>query len=323
MSRNLDTATERLARCRSSVIMPPTADTEALPDIDYLLIGHVTKDLTPQGPTIGGTVSYAGLTARGLGLRVGAITSAASDVDLSLLGDIALHRVPAEHSTTFENRYTPRGREQILLARARLLGEEALPRAWRTVGMVHLGPIADEITMRMVGAFGGSRMCLTPQGWLRRCDERGRIHLIGWNVTRPLLPLADAVVVSIEDLGGDAKAGAAMAGACRLLAVTEGPRGATVFWKGQARQFPAPKVEEVDPTGAGDIFAAVFFTHFCQTGDAWEAARFANQLAAISVTRRGISSVPMPCEVQAARRAAADRLQKARSSRVRLSKAVN
>jgi len=48
----------------------------------------------------------------------------------------------------------------------------------------------------------------------------------------------------------------------------------------------------VDPTGAGDVFAAAFFIRLSQTRDPWEAARFATQVAARSVTRRGMESTP-------------------------------
>ena len=37
---------------------------------DYLLIGHIAHDVTPQGPRLGGTVSYGAYTAVALGLRV-------------------------------------------------------------------------------------------------------------------------------------------------------------------------------------------------------------------------------------------------------------
>ena len=58
------------------------------------------------------------------------------------------------------------------------------------------------------------------------------------------------------------------------------------------RQFSAPPQREVDPTGAGDIFAAAFFINLYETDDPWASARFANQVAALSVTRRGLASVP-------------------------------
>ena len=48
-----------------------------LEPVDYLVIGHVAHDLTPQGPRLGGTVAYSALTAQALGLRVGIVTAAA------------------------------------------------------------------------------------------------------------------------------------------------------------------------------------------------------------------------------------------------------
>jgi sugar/nucleoside kinase (ribokinase family) len=58
-------------------------------------------------------------------------------------------------------------------------------------------------------------------------------------------------------------------------------------------------MEEVDPVGAGDIFAAAFFARMQQTRDPWEAARFGTQLASASVTRRGIEGIPTEDEVKA------------------------
>jgi sugar/nucleoside kinase (ribokinase family) len=71
-----------------------------------------------------------------------------------------------------------------------------------------------------------------------------------------------------------------------------------LYWNGDVRRFPAQEVTEVDPTGAGDIFAAAFFYRLYTTRDPWEAARFATQLATISVTRPGLRGVPTPEEIQ-------------------------
>ena len=53
-----------------------------------------------------------------------------------------------------------------------------------------------------------------------------------------------------------------------------------------------------DATGAGDVFAAAFFVRLLETRDPWEAARFANRVAAVSVTRPGLQGIPTPTEVQ-------------------------
>lgn len=272
----------------------------ALPGVDYLIIGHASKDLTPQGASLGGTIAYAGLTARALGLRVGVVTSAAQDIDFSPLQDLEVHRVPAEVSTSFENVYTPEGRVQTIRGQAAPLGLSAVPEAWRSTPIVHLAPIACEIDPELTGAFPGSFLGMTPQGWMRRWDEAGRVSLTGWEVTRELLPSASAVVLSIEDLRGDRRAAQAMADCCRVLVVTEGPRGARVYADGVWRSVPAPVAQEVDPTGAGDVFAAVFFAQLHRGGDPWLAAAHANQVASGSVTRRGLASAPSAAEARRA-----------------------
>ena len=83
----------------------------------------------------------------------------------------------------------------------------------------------------------------------------------------------------------------------RILVITEGASGSRVFWNGDIRRFQPPLVSEIDPTGAGDIFAAAFFIRLNYTHNPWEAARFATHLAATSVTRPGLNGVPTPQEV--------------------------
>ena len=92
-------------------------------------------------------------------------------------------------------------------------------------------------------------------------------------------------MLSIEDLAGDENRIEEFASASRILVITEGSAGARVYWNGDVRRFRPPAVTEVEATGAGDIFAAAFFMRLSTTRDPWEAARFANQIAAISVTR--------------------------------------
>jgi len=91
-----------------------------------------------------------------------------------------------------------------------------------------------------------------------------------------------------------------MLGSIRILVVTEGVNGARLYWNGDLRTFKPPQSSEIDPTGAGDVFAAAFFVRLSQTRDPWEAARFATLLASHSVTRIGLAGTPTPDEVQAA-----------------------
>jgi len=272
-------------------------------ELDYLVIGHVTRDLVDGDFTIGGTVSYAGRTAHALGCRVGAITSASPDLDLNgVLNGVMIARFPAATTTTFRNIYSANGRRQVVHGVAGTLVPAMVPAHWRTA-IVHLGPVAQECAPALVNAFGDAFVGLTPQGWMRRWDRAGHVRPCQWERAEELLARADAVVLSEEDVGSDEALVARYAAQTRLLVVTQAAAGCTVYVAGQTRHFPAPVVHEVDPTGVGDIFAAAFFVWLHRSGDPWTAARFANCVAARSVTRAGLSGTPSAEDVACCERA--------------------
>lgn len=267
--------------------------------LDYLVIGHVTRDRTPAGGfTPGGTAAYAARTARALGLRVGVITSTGTEPDLTKwLAGIEVLRVPAPETTTFDNRYTPSGRMQTVRAVAAALTPEIVGPVRQEASLVHLGPVAGECDPALADLFAGAFLGLTPQGWMRRWDGTGRVVSGPWESAEMLLPRADAVVLSEEDVGGDEALVARWAARTRILAVTRGAAGCSVYADGALQHFPAFPVAELDPTGAGDVFAAVFFVRLWQGDDPYAAARLANCVAAASVTRQGLSGTPTPEEV--------------------------
>ncbi len=266
--------------------------------VDYLIIGHLACDLTPEGPRMGGTAAYSALTAQALGLRVGVVTAWGGEEPLSALKDIQVVSLPAEHSTTFENIYTPEGRHQFLHHLAPDLLFEQIPAIWRDTPIIHVGPIAGEGKTTVDGKFPSSLLGLTPQGWLRRWDESGRVMPGPWPEAKLMLAKAGAAVISVEDVGGNEELIEEMAGECKVLAVTEGFAGARLYWNGDLRRFRAPAIKEVDATGAGDIFAAAFFWRYHATRDPWAAARFATHLASFSVQRRGLEGIPTQAEIQ-------------------------
>jgi sugar/nucleoside kinase (ribokinase family) len=268
--------------------------------VHYLAIGHVTQDLTAEGPRLGGTVAFASLTARALEYAPGVVTSAAAGLDFSPLDGIPLAIAPASHTTTFENIYGPDGRQQFLRGLAAPLTAESIPPAWLSARVVHLGPLVQEIQPSLLSALGNSFVGVTPQGWLRQWDATGRVRaaVAEWEGAGQVLGRASAVVLSLDDIGRDWAVAERWARLAAVLVVTQGAEGSTVFVRGQgARQFLAPRQDEVDPTGAGDVFAAAFFVNFYETGDAWGSARFANLVASLAVTRVGLAGVPSAEEV--------------------------
>jgi len=79
-----------------------------------------------------------------------------------------------------------------------------------------------------------------------------------------------------------------------------GPRGALVLEDAKTRTLvPGFTVSAVDTTAAGDAFNGAFAVALLRGKSATEAARFANAVAAVSVTRRGAQpSMPTAAEVK-------------------------
>lgn len=69
--------------------------------------------------------------------------------------------------------------------------------------------------------------------------------------------------------------------------ITLGKRGVYISSNGKSDIIPAYSVHAVDTTGAGDAFNGGLLTALSEGKDLWEAAKFANALAAISVQKIG------------------------------------
>ena len=275
------------------------SDLAVLEPVDYLVIGHVAHDLTPEGPRLGGTAAYSALTARALGLRVGIVTASGPETSLEVLNGIPVINVESPTSTTFENIYTEHGRVQYLRAQATRINFTNVPEAWQHASIIHLGPIANEMDAILPEGFSPALLGLTPQGWMRKWDSEARVSRTEWIDADAALVRAGAVVISREDVAGDDELIEHMAHETRILTVTENAAGAVLYWNGDRRRFRAPEVKEVDATGAGDVFAAAFFVRLFTTRDPWEATRFATLLASHSVTRPGLNGIPTAREIEA------------------------
>jgi sugar/nucleoside kinase (ribokinase family) len=264
--------------------------------INYLSIGHVTEDVWQAGKTPGGTVTYSSRTARAFLDQVAVLTAAAADLDAGeAFPGINVHRLDAPNTTQFQNTYTPKGRIQIVSPCPVTLRPEHLTTEMRASAIVHLGPVCNEISPDVVDAVDPSTFVgVTPQGWMRRWDGNGHVTSLAanWVDASHVLARADAVVTSLDDIAGDWNIAHEWAAQTRLLLVTQGARGCTAFADGSTTQIPAPCVEEVEPTGAGDIFATVLFTALQRGDTLLHACTLANCIAAQSVTRPGLSGVP-------------------------------
>jgi len=114
-----------------------------------------------------------------------------------------------------------------------------------------------------------------------------------------LFPENTSAFLSIEDLVFDRSSLDYLCSLFPLLVLTKGKDGAEYYWKDKLKSISVNPREEVNPTGAGDIFTAAFMNYFVIEEKSIEkSARLASALAAISVTRPGIEGIPTEAEIQ-------------------------
>jgi len=76
-----------------------------------------------------------------------------------------------------------------------------------------------------------------------------------------------------------------------VVVLTRDRGGARVHERGAWGEIAAFPANEVDPTGAGDVFAAAFLVRYHETNDTSIATRFACAAAACSVEAPGTARV--------------------------------
>jgi sugar/nucleoside kinase (ribokinase family) len=272
-------------------------------DLSYLSVGHVTEDVWPDRPsTAGGTAMYSARCAHALGAHTRVLTAAADTLDIAtIFPGINVARVDSPVTTQFWNVYAAGRRTQYTRPNPVRLQASHLTPELAASSIIHLAPVCDEIEPGFVGALPRSAFVgVTPQGFLRRWDSEGRVSQAAhnWTHARAILARANAVVMSIEDIEGDWQTAHKWAAQTRVLIVTTGPEGCVVLRDGGEIRVPAPTVEQVDPTGAGDVFAATLFVALQQGADIEEACARANCIASTSVTRPNMQGLPTPADVR-------------------------
>eukprot|EP01096_Ripella_sp_DP13-Kostka_P007837 TRINITY_DN2892_c0_g1_i2.p1 TRINITY_DN2892_c0_g1~~TRINITY_DN2892_c0_g1_i2.p1 ORF type:complete len:294 (+),score=99.78 TRINITY_DN2892_c0_g1_i2:402-1283(+) len=274
--------------------------------LDFLAIGHITKDLVGEDSfQIGGTVTFSALAAAKFGYRSGIATAASQSLcKASLFEPIHVCSSPTtELETVFENIYLPHGRKQYVRSVAPVISASHIPHEWLDTPIVHIGPVAQEIAHDVYPLFSNSMIGITPQGYMRDWNNKqGQVNAIEWADASLILPKVSAVIVSNEDLPGGERSASLLklySSLCPVVVCTLGPKGCQVFHRGSSSHVAAFPATEVDPTGAGDVFAASFLLKLKQTSDPLAAAEFANAAAACNIEHPGAAGLPSLEQVQA------------------------
>ena len=266
-----------------------------MPRQTYTIAGHVVLDRVPEGTRVGGTVSFGGVTAVKLGAKVRVVTAVSEDQRERIAGrygDAEFNWVPTPVTTIYENIYLPDGRVQYCHELASPISVADVPADWLASDVFHLAPLTGEIPPEMAAAIAGHALVgVTPQGWLRARAEDGLISPKLWEGCEQILERADVLVLSEHDPNSPQELRRYLR-PIRHGIVTRGVAGAEIFEYGRhVHHIPAFPADEVDPTGAGDCYAAAVFLEFKRTGDIVGSCRFASAAAAYQVEKPGLDGI--------------------------------
>ena len=280
---------------------------------DLVVVGHLTIDVTivegQERVGIGGPPAYA-MAAPALGLGRVAMVAAVSDdfpqeyrqqlaeagLDLSGLKN-------SKVTTRFVNRYLDGGyRTQRATSVADPIKPADIPQAmWRTRWM-HLSPVLQEVDPNIIleAHRRHVQVSVDVQGFVRRRTEDGQVEPCPWEAfpdVAPHIHVLKADVEEIRHLTGQPTpqwaARAAIHAGCRIVLVTDGPRGSYIHTGREFHPIPAlPPRHTMDHTGCGDVYAVGFLAEYMRTGLPLWSAYFAASCASFNVETPGPTGFP-------------------------------
>jgi sugar/nucleoside kinase (ribokinase family) len=249
----------------------------------------VTIDVGADGSRRpGGGAFYSGLQAARLGQRTLILTRGVPEEIEAMLApyahELTLRVIPAQRTTTLQTVADGPTRAQRLLAWA---GPVAAPHDLDTA-ILHLAPVARETSPRWLGYAGF--VALTAQGLVRSWEHEGDLFGERALEQREVPARCDAVVISQHER---ASAAALERGGTAVVAITRAA-GATLVQApgGEPFEVDVAPIDVVrDDVGAGDVFAAAFFTELAHGEQPQRAVAFAHAAAAVRIGGEGAAAI--------------------------------
>jgi len=130
------------------------------------------------------------------------------------------------------------------------------------------------------------------------CDPNARVELMdnddALSALNRLIDKSDYLFPSDADLSfltpgksGDDAINDLLSRGLSTIVLTRGEAGCSIYADGKSWHIPGYKVEEIDPTGAGDCFCGTFLAMAALGHSNETCGQFANAAGALAVTKRG------------------------------------
>jgi len=275
--------------------------------IDFIIRCGTTRK------SLGGAAAYSSIALKRYGVNVSVVSKVGYDFPEEYLLFLARNSIDTSHiklsklrSTSFRLVYEDGQRKLFLTSRCEQILPEDIPDELN-YDLIHVGPVAGEVPPQTLKK-------------LRRCEGIISLDLQGYvrdfrngYVTYSYSDKAIEALRYVDVVHGDEDEVMALASGQgigeaalnllrigpKVILVTKGEQGSYIFSRKRAFYIPAPKPRRVaDPTGAGDVYTAIFAAHYTISNDVVEAAIMASSAASLLVEEPGLSGVGTYEEVE-------------------------
>jgi 1D-myo-inositol 3-kinase len=269
-----------------------------------LSVGHVTHDLYPSGLTPGGCAYYGARVYQALGATSHLITTVGDDFKFDeVVADIVSGVTRVGRSTCFRNVYLS---GELRIQRLDALAPKVdLPHGdLGHYDLLHLAPVLGEVDLDSWTEGIAARLkAVSVQGWIKApggpfadahpavdesCPSGARaVVQRTWAPPVELLRRLDAVCLGSEDLVDQGELLERLIENVPIVACTQNVEGVDVYVHGKRCRVGIYPTHEVDPTGAGDSFAAGFLYGLARGDSPIEAAQLGAAVASVVVEAEG------------------------------------
>jgi len=258
-----------------------------------VIVGHVTHDRYGDDIVAGGCAFFGARTQAALGADVHLYTAVGDDFERDdAFAGLTVTVARGGQTTLFTNLY-PAG--SIRMQRIEAMAPPVAPPArLPDAALVHLAPVIQDVDLAAWLDTAGDRpVAIAVQGWIKDRGPGDTVVQTPWVVDSALLARVAFAACGEEDLVDQ---GDLLDRLCRhvpIVAFTHGKRGCDVVVGGRTTRVGIyPHAVEVDPTGAGDTFAAGFFLGLAEGRDPVAAAKLGAAAASVVVEGRGGATLP-------------------------------
>jgi len=283
---------------------------------DIITIGYIFNeniqfsDGTMIGPILGGTVSYSSVVLGRLGVKVGIVSNAGTDIPQSLLKPLydsnvdlkGLHLRENTPTTTNILIYDKNGNKVIkYLKKAPQIEFEDIPEEYMCSKAIYFCPVDFDVSPETVkkvkgkgvltaadmGGFGGAHSSEELQTHFKK-DRYANLknYISGIDIAKA--SMEDCYHMFGEDgLTEEQALSKLLDLGVKIAIMTLGEKGAMIATNQGISVIPPIPVNVVDTTGAGDTYMAAFLSEYIKTENIVRAGQFASATSSILIEKSG------------------------------------